>query len=101
MPGRAVAWSLPLSVTVEMPGSPAILRDLKQAEIASALCAPLLRGGQPKGAIMVGRAAELGTFREGDLELLTILAGLVAYRLVEVPGRSALLRVANRGFRSA
>lgn len=81
LPGRAVAWSLPLWVTVEMPGSPAILRDLQQAEVASALCAPLLRGGQPKGAIMVGRAAELGTFREGDLELLTILAGQAAVAL--------------------
>jgi two-component system, NtrC family, sensor kinase len=81
LPGRSVAWSLPLWVTAEMPGSPAILRDLQQAGIASALCAPLLRGGKPKGAIMVGRAAEMGTFREGDLELLTILAGQAAVAL--------------------
>lgn len=79
--GRAVAWSLPLWVTLEMPGSPAILRDLEQARVSSALCAPLLRRGQPKGAIMVGRAAAAGTFREGDLELLTILAGQAAVAL--------------------
>lgn len=76
--GRAVAWSLPLWVTREMPGSPAILRDLRQIEASSALCAPLLRRGKPKGAILVGRAPSSGTFREGDLELLTILAGQAA-----------------------
>jgi two-component system NtrC family sensor kinase len=78
LPGRAVAWSLPLWVTKEMPGSPAILRDLQQIKVGSALCAPLVRRGAPKGAILVGRAAEAGTFREGDLELLTILAGQAA-----------------------
>ncbi len=78
LPGRAVAWSLPLWVTMEMPGSPAILRDLQQANVNSALCAPLTRRGQSEGAIMVGRGAGAGTFREGDLELLTILAGQAA-----------------------
>ena len=78
LPGRSVAWSLPLWVTIEMPGSPAILRDLKGMKVSSALCAPLMRRGQPTGAIMVGRSVEAGTFREGDLELLTILAGQAA-----------------------
>src|SRR3990172_9382206 len=58
LPGRTVAWSLPLWVTIEMPGDPAILRDLQQARVNSALCAPLMRRGQPKGAIMVGKSAE-------------------------------------------
>jgi two-component system NtrC family sensor kinase len=78
LPGRSVAWSLPLWVTREMPGSPAILRDLESARIHSALCAPLIRRGEARGAIMVGRAASAGAFREGDLELLTILAGQAA-----------------------
>lgn len=78
LPGRSVAWSLPLWVTKEMPGSPAILRDLESAQIGSALCAPLIRRGEARGAIMVGRTAAAGPFHEGDLELLTILAGQAA-----------------------
>jgi len=91
LPGRTVAWSLPLWVTIEMPGDPAILRDLQQARVNSALCAPLMRRGQPKGAIMVGKSAEAGTFREGDLELLTILAGQAAVA-IENAGLYAELR---------
>lgn len=91
LPGRAVAWSLPLWVTAEMPGAPAILRDLQQAKVNSALCAPLLRRGQPRGAIMAGKSAAAGTFREGDLELLTILAGQAAVAM-ENAGLYAELR---------
>ncbi|MBI3241592.1 MAG: response regulator [Chloroflexi bacterium] len=78
LPGRAVAWSLPLWVTIEMPGDPSLLRDLQLARLNSALCAPLTRRGQPTGVIVVGKSAEAGAFREGDLELLTILAGQAA-----------------------
>jgi signal transduction histidine kinase len=78
LPGRAAAWSLPLWVTIEMPGHPALLRDLEGAKLNSALCAPMTRRGQPIGVIVAGKSADAGTFREGDLELLTILAGQAA-----------------------
>ncbi len=81
LPGRAVAWSLPLWVTIEMPGDPSLLRDLQLAHLNSALCAPLTRRGQPIGVIVVGKSTVAGTFREGDLELLTILAGQAAAAL--------------------
>ena len=81
LPGRAAAWSLPLWVTIEMPGDPSLLRDLQLARLNSALCAPLTRRGQPIGVIVVGKSVEGGTFREGDLELLTILAGQAAAAL--------------------
>lgn len=78
LPGRSVAWLLPLWVTQEVPGDAALLSDLTLMNVGSALCAPLARRGQPMGAIVAGKAAEAGTFREGDLELLTILAGQAA-----------------------
>ncbi|MBI5054747.1 MAG: response regulator [Chloroflexi bacterium] len=93
LPGRAVAWSLPLWVTMDMPGDPALLRDLEAAQITSALCAPLIRRGQPTGAIIAGKgkAANVASFREGDLELLTIFAGQAAVAM-ENSGLYAELR---------
>lgn len=79
LPGRAVTWSLPLWVTLDAPGDEALQNDLRSCRLNSALCAPLLRHGQPMGAIVVGKAA--GDFREGDLELLTLLAGQAAVAL--------------------
>ncbi len=79
LPGRAVAWSLPLWVTLDVPGDEALQNDLRSCRLNSALCAPLLRHGRPMGAIVVGKAA--GDFHEGDLELLTILAGQAAVAL--------------------
>lgn len=89
LPGRVVAWSLPLWVTMDMPGDQILLRDLEAAKITSALCAPLMRHGQITGAILAGK--DSGAFREGDLELMTILAGQAAVA-IENAGLYAELR---------
>ena len=68
------------------------VESIRQMQIRSAMCAPLIRNGQVGGLIYVDTLSLAQPFRRDDLEVLSVLATLAAVAVEETTLRATIAR---------